>query len=120
MNTEEIFNLMKSDRETSKGFMGVYHIDLIPHNFPIPCIIIVNLDSSPEKKGSHWIVLHYQRKHVEYFDSLGKEPMKAIHNLLTSKGITYKYNKKVTITIHRELLFILLLLQLLQLQKDRL
>ena len=73
--------------------MGIYPIDLIPYDLPNLCIIIVNLDSS-EKKGSHWMVLHYQRKCVEYCDSLGKEPLKEIHNLLSSKGITYKYNKK--------------------------
>ena len=93
MNTEEIFDLMKSDREIRKKFMGVYALDLIPHHLPIPCFIVVNLDSS-EKKGSHWIVLHFQRKHVEYFDSLGKEPVKSIHNLLTSNEFIYKYNKK--------------------------
>ena len=86
MNTEEIFDLMRSDAEISKRFMGVYPIDLIPHNLPNLCIVVMNLDSS-EKKGSHWIVLHYQKTHVEYFDSLGKEPKKAIHYLLTSKGI---------------------------------
>ena len=107
---------MKSDREISKRFMGVYPIDLIPHNLPIRRIIVVNLDSS-EMKGSHRIVLHFQRKHVECFDTLGKEPEKSIHNLLTSNGFDYKYNKEVAITIYRELWFILLLLQL---QKDRL
>ena len=93
MNTEEVFEMMKSDKEINKIFIGVYSIDLIPQDLPVPSIIVVNLDSS-EKKGSHWIVLHYQRKHVEYFDSLGKEPGKEIHNLLTSKGFTYKYNKR--------------------------
>ena len=93
MNTGEIFELMKSDKGISKIFMGVYSIDLIPQDLPTPSIIVVNLDSC-EKKGSHWIVLHYQRKHVEYFDSLGKQPKKMKHNLLTSKGFTYKYNKK--------------------------
>ena len=73
MNTEEIFNLMKSDKEINKRFMGVYPIDLIPEDLPILSIIVVNRDSS-EKKGSHWIVFHYQKNHVEYFDSLGKEP----------------------------------------------
>ena len=93
MNTEEIIDLMKSDKEISKLFMGVYPINLIPQDLPIPSIIVVNLGSS-EKKGSHWIVLFYQRKHVEYIDSLGKQPKKEIHNLLTSKGFTYKYYKK--------------------------
>ena len=75
MNTEEIFDLMKSDREIRKIFVGVYAIDLIPKNLPIPSIIVVNLDSS-EKKGSHWIIVHFARKHVEYSDSLGKQPVK--------------------------------------------
>ena len=73
MNIKEIFDLKKSNKEISKRFMGVYPIDLIPHGLPIPSLIVVNLDNS-EKKGSHWIV-HHQRNHVEYFDSLGKEPM---------------------------------------------
>ena len=93
MNTQEMFYLMKSDREIRKIFMGVYAIDLIPKSLPIPSIIIVNLDSS-EKKGSHWIILHFARKHVEYFYSLGKQPVENIHNLLISKGLVYKYNKK--------------------------
>ena len=93
MNTEEVFEMMKSDKEISKIFIGVYPIDLIPHDLPILSLIVVNLDSS-EKKGSYWIVLHFQRKHVEYFDSLGKQPKKEIHDLLPSKGFTYKYNKK--------------------------
>ena len=63
---------MQSDKEISNRFMGVYLIDLIPDNLIIPYLIVVNLDSS-DKKGSHWIVLHYQRNHVEYFDSLGKK-----------------------------------------------
>ena len=39
------------------------------------------------------IFLHFQRKHVEYFDSLGKEPVQSIYNLLTSNVFVYKYNK---------------------------
>ena len=91
MNTEEIFNLMERDKEIRKKFMGMYPIDLILNNLPVPCLIVVNLDSS-EKKGSHWIV-HYPKNHVKYFDTLGKRQVKAIHLLLNSKGITYKYNK---------------------------
>ena len=75
---------MKNDKEISKIFSGVYPIDLIPHELPILSIIILNLDSS-EKKISHWIVVYYQTNYVEYFDSLGREPMKEIHNLLTIK-----------------------------------
>ena len=60
MNTEDILELMKSDKEISKRFTGVYPIDLIPHNLPVPCIIIVNLDRS-EEKDSHWMFLHYQK-----------------------------------------------------------
>ena len=78
MNTEEIFNLMQSDKEIRKKFMGVYPIDLIPNNLPIPFLIVVNLDTS-EKKGSHWIVLHHQKNHVEYFDSLGKNSASNTH-----------------------------------------
>ena len=58
MNTEEVFEMMKSDKEINKIFIGVYPIDLVPQDLPVPSIIVVNLDSS-EKKGSHWIVLHY-------------------------------------------------------------
>ena len=49
MNTEEIFELMKSNKEISKIFMGVYSIDLIPQDLPTPSIIVVNLDNSEKK-----------------------------------------------------------------------
>ena len=58
MDTSEIMDLMMKDQKIKKNFKGVYPIDLIPENLDYPSLIVVNLDSS-EKKGSHWVVLHY-------------------------------------------------------------
>ena len=72
----------------------MHPIDLIPENLDYPSLIVVNLDSS-EKKGSHWIVLHYISNHiVEHFDSIGRKPDEYIKNILFRQILAYKYNNK--------------------------
>ena len=89
MDSDEIENFMEQDEVISKDFRGVYPIDLIPNDLPRPSIIVVNQDKSTEM-GTHWIVLHYKEDHMtEHFDSVGKKPMKYIHNLLISKNMSY-------------------------------
>ena len=51
MNTEKIFDLMKSDKEISKLFIGVYPIDLIRQDLPIPSIIVVTVLRRKEVTG---------------------------------------------------------------------
>ena len=86
MDSNEIKDLMMKDKKIKKNFKGVYPIDLIPQNLDYPSLIVVNLDSS-EKKGSHWIVLHYISNHiVEHFEY--------INNILFKQNLTYKYNNK--------------------------
>ena len=97
MDTSEIMDLMMKDQKIKKIFKGVYPIDLIPENLDYPSLIVVNLDSS-EKKGSHWVVLHYISNHiVEHFDSIGRKPDEDIISILFKKKITYKYNNKTVI-----------------------
>ena len=94
MDTDEIKEFMLKDQEIRKIFKGVYPIDLIPDYLESPSLIIVNLDSS-EKKGSHWVVLHYVTSHiVEHFDSIGRKPDEHISNILFTEKLTYKYNNK--------------------------
>ena len=94
MDTSEIMDLMMKDKKIKKNFKGVYPIDLIPENLDYPSLIVVNLDSS-EKKGSHWVVLHYISNHiVEHFDSIGRKPEEHIISILFKKILTYKYNHK--------------------------
>ena len=94
MNSNQISNLMRQDPMIKTRFRGVYPIDLIPYDLGIPSIIVVNHDKSGEK-GSHWIVLHFKENDiVEHFDSIGRKPLREIHNLLFSKNLTYKYNNK--------------------------
>ena len=94
MDSSEIKDLMMKDQKIKKIFKGVYPIDLILENLDYPSLIVVNLDSS-EKKGSHWVVLHYTLNHiVEQFDSIGRKPDEHIINILFKKKLTYKYNNK--------------------------
>ena len=53
--------------------MGVYALDMIPNNIPQKSIIIVNQDTS-DRKGSHWIVLHY--KVGNKVESIGRKQKK--------------------------------------------
>ena len=93
MVSDQIENFMEQD-EVIKNFCGVYPIDLIPNDLPRPSIIVVNQDKSTEM-GTHWIVLHYKEDNMtEHFNSIGKKPMKYIHNLLISKNRSYMYNNK--------------------------
>ena len=74
----------------------MYSIDLIPKNIEHPSLIVVlNLDSS-EKKGSHWIVLHYILNQIveHIFGSIGRQPDEYIYNILFKQRLTYKYNNK--------------------------
>ena len=94
MNSIQITKLMNQDKFTRKHFKGVYRIDLVLENLTNPSIIVVNLYRS-YKKGSHWIVLHYNDiEKAEHFDSIGNKPDEVLHNLLVDKKITYKYNNK--------------------------
>ena len=94
MDSDQIENFMKQDEMIGEIFGGVYPIDLIPTDLPRPSIIVVNQDRSTGK-GTHWVVLHYKKDNItEHFDSVGRKPMKYIHNLLISKNMSYMYNNK--------------------------
>ena len=94
MNSKELEEAMLKDKYIRKIFLGVFPLDKIPKEIPSPSIFIVNQDPS-NKKGSHWIVLHFiNEKTVEHFDSLGKKPLSSINNLLLQKNMTYKYNNR--------------------------
>ena len=94
MNSKEIHDYMMQDKYIREHFLGVFPVNKIPKVIPNSSILIVNQDRSDEE-GSHWIVLHYIKNNVvEHFDSLGKRPLKDIHNLLISKYKSYKYNNK--------------------------
>ena len=67
-----------------KDVKGVYPTYLVPENLECPSLIVVNLDNS-EKKGSHWIVLHYiSNDIVEHFDSIIRKPHEHINNIFSS------------------------------------
>ena len=94
MDSDQIEKFMNQDEMIGKIFRGVYPIDLIPNDLPRPSIIVVNQDKSTGM-GTHWIVLHHKKDNlIELFDSVGKKPMKYIHNLLFSKNMSYMYNNK--------------------------
>ena len=94
MDSYEIARYMRLDEKIREQFYGVYSLDLIPKQIPIPSLVIVNLDYSTDK-GSHWVVLHrVNNEVVEHFDSAGKQPKRDIVNNLFSNVLSYKYNNK--------------------------
>lgn len=76
MNTLDIFTFLNNDEHCSKYFIGVFARDKAPVTFnKIPCLYIVNTDTSTEK-GSHWLAIFVDHgRHVEFFDPYGMHPI---------------------------------------------
>ncbi len=72
MNTLQLRDILQSDFEINKHFLGVFPADKAPTDQP-GCII-VNEDKS-SKPGTHWVaIFRFPSGIVEYFDSYGRDP----------------------------------------------
>ena len=85
MDSNQLKNILKSDIMTKHSFQGVYASDQlkqISKPTQLPASYIINEDPAT-KSGSHWVALYIDKnKHVEYFDSYGKLPIKPIETFL--------------------------------------
>ena len=96
METDQLFDILKTDKKTTHIFKGAYARDQFNNIFPLPptrrdsrpiSLYVCNLDRS-NKPGSHWIVVDFNKNSgkVYYFDSYGFPPMHTdIINKLTSE-----------------------------------
>ena len=91
MNETEIYNLLKSDKYTSKYFLGVMSYDRLPQENPPPGLYVVNTDVSTGP-GKHWVCIFFGNT-TEYFDSLGRPPQE-LKSYLKQYASTYMYSTK--------------------------
>ena len=102
MNGNDLLKYLINDIVCFSKFHGIYAIDKL--NFKLPdkeCYLICNTDES-FRRGKHWIVIYINSKNgdVEYFDSLGKQPLdkfvrfmrqdnrKILHNIKRVQGVS--------------------------------
>ncbi len=87
-----IYEVLKTDKFSSKTFLGVFARNEIPKNINYPACFIMNTENR-NKPGQHWLAIHYNEKgQCYFFDSFGNQPKH--HNLQkyiekTSKSWTY-------------------------------
>jgi len=67
MNTDEIERIVRCH---VTYFDGVFSADTLPAK---PRLLICNTDPS-HRPGRHWICIHIEDGHGEFFDSLGRRP----------------------------------------------
>ena len=87
METDQLFDILQTDKKSTHIFRGVYARDQFNDIFPLGStsrtsrpisLYICNLDNS-NKPGSHWIVVDFNKHSgkVIYFDSYGLPPTHA-------------------------------------------
>ena len=91
MNTSEINYILSNDCVTQKYFDGVYAKDVLKEIKDKPKLIICNTDTS-KGEGIHWVLLFFNEKDVEFFDSLGKKPSDSGNEFVSfMKKFNYNY-----------------------------
>ena len=90
MNEIEIENYLVSDKYISKFHIDVISYDEIPQYVKKPSLYVINTDHS-SGPGKHWVCIFVDELKMEYFDSLGDEPVE-LHDFLSSQKKPYIYN----------------------------
>ena len=80
MKTIDVEESLLSDEMTRMIAGGVYAADRLPRT-----MYIANTDPH-FKPGRHWVVIYFGEEHIEYFDSLGKQPNRIIEDYLILMG----------------------------------
>jgi hypothetical protein len=93
LHTDDIFNVLNSNRITQPYFRGVYASDQLPIYSPTASLYVCNTDPS-DAPGTHWIVIFIDdEKRGEYFDSFGRHPsVKTFERFLNQNTISWKCN----------------------------
>lgn len=83
MNSLQITNIVRNDKNINHIFKGVIPWDFLPNYkiFQRPAAYIVNTDKS-DKSGSHWVlmILYNDDKSI-FFDSYGFSPQSELFNI---------------------------------------
>ena len=88
MNGINLITYLRNDITSWSRFKGMFAIDQL--NFSIPDTegyYICNTDESFQK-GKHWVVIYVSKnaRSIEYFDSLGKEPLDRFIKFMQTKN----------------------------------
>lgn len=92
MNTLDLEMILK--KHCPDIFFGVFPIDRLPKNPPPkrPLLLVCNTDKH-DKPGKHWVAIYLDKNdRGEYFDSLGREPLKEFDKFLKEFSAHYVYN----------------------------
>ena len=74
LNTEEIKNLLFSDKRTKTSFRGISASDELPLTAPTSSLYNCNTDPSSQP-GKHWIATYIDNKRkADFLDSFGMHP----------------------------------------------
>jgi len=84
MNTDEI------ERKLSHRIDGVFSIDNLPDK---PHLLVCNTDPS-DKPGQHWVCIHVEDGHGEYFDSFGRRPTTLFERYLNRHCSSWTFNDR--------------------------
>jgi hypothetical protein len=101
MNTEQLSQIMLSDKITSSRLGMVCASDELPSRVPTGSIYIINTDPS-WLPGQHWVAVNFETNgYAEYFDSFGKPPrQKVIEDFLNQNSTKWTSNMKRLQSIH--------------------
>ena len=74
LNTIQLLNILKKDKDTLKTFIGVFPKDRLPLRLNYPCCFILNTQRSYQQ-GEHWLAVYAdEHQNVDFFDSYGHSP----------------------------------------------
>jgi hypothetical protein len=91
MNTRQIDELLKKDRECKGKFQGVFSIDTLPDK---PRLLVANTDKST-KAGEHWIAIFVDDSgRGEYFDSFGRAPEREFEHYMNKHCRVWTFNRR--------------------------
>jgi len=84
MNTDEI------EHKLSHRIDGVFSVDNLPDK---PHLLVCNTDPS-DKSGRHWVCIHVEDGHGEYFDSFGRRPTTLFERYLNRHCSSWTFNDR--------------------------
>ena len=70
--------------------MYIFSADTLPEK---PRLLVCNTDAS-DKPGQHWICMHFEDGHGEYFDSFGRRPPVNFERYLNRQCSSWTFNRR--------------------------
>ncbi len=96
MNTYQLEDAVRADREANRHFLGAFAADILPDTIRKPACLIANTDIL-ENPGKHWVAFYFPEKGIpEFFDSSGHDPgFFGFDSWLKRQCKEYIYNRKM-------------------------